>query len=187
MGRRPQPQIAADLLDACTDVALAHGLPDRLDPFVAGTGVSARMLLYHFGTRDDLRRAVLRRARERQRAFYGGLLQVRADEPYPVTLRRAWTEMTGERGRPFLAVFGRLREDAEQQLWPGFRREATTDWLAPLEVGLASVGAAHGATLALAVIRGLIIDLESTGDRERVDAAFDRFVLILPVGAAAPA
>ncbi len=185
MGRRRQPEIAERLLDACTDLTLERGLPDRLGPFVAATGTSSRMLLYHFGTRDTLLQAVLRRARERQRVFFGELLRPRPDEPYPATLRRAWTEMTGERGRPFLDLFGRLRDDAEQQLWPGFRRDATTDWLGPLEKGMAGLGVPHRATLVLAVIRGLITDLEATGDAPRVDRAFEDFVDAL--AAAAPA
>jgi AcrR family transcriptional regulator len=176
MGRRRQPEIAERLLDACTDLALERGLPDRLGPFVAATGTSSRMLLYHFGTRDKLLQAVLRRARERQRVVFGELLRPRLDEPYPVTLRRAWAGMTGERGRPFLDMFGRLRDDAEQQLWPGFRRDATTDWLGPLEEGMRTLGVPHQATLVLAVIRGLIMDLEATGDATRVDRAFDDFI-----------
>jgi AcrR family transcriptional regulator len=179
MGRRKQPEIAEQLLDACTDFALAHGLPDRLAPFAAATGTSTRMLLYHFGTRDGLRRAVLLRARERQRVQFGELLRVRTDEPYLVTVRRAWSEITGRRGRPYLAMFGRLREDAEQQLWPGFRRDATTDWLGPLEDGLRSLGLPHQATLMLAVIRGLIMDLEATGDTGRIDHAFDEHLASL--------
>ena len=174
--RRKQPEIAEQLLDACTDFALDHGLPDRLAPFATATGTSNRMLLYHFGTRDGLLRAVLLRARERQRAQFGELLRVRDDEPYLATLRRAWSEMTGKHGRPFLDMFGRLREDAEQQLWPGFRREATTDWLGPLEEGMRSLGLPNQATLMLAVIRGLIMDLEATGDTDRIDHAFDEHI-----------
>ncbi|MGW3288682.1 hypothetical protein ACWDR3_28990 [Streptomyces sp. NPDC001002] len=49
--------------DACADHALAHGLPDRLEPLATATGTSARMLIYHFGTRDALLRAILGRAR----------------------------------------------------------------------------------------------------------------------------
>lgn len=179
MGRHKQPELAEQLLERCTDVALEHGLPARLSTFAARTGTSSRVLIYHFGTRDELLRAVLGRARQRQRALFGELLRPREDEPYPQTLRRAWAGMTGEAGRPFLAVFGRLREDAEQQLWPGFRREATTDWLGPLEQGMATLGSPHRATLVLAVIRGLILDLESTGDTERVDVAFAEFVDVL--------
>jgi AcrR family transcriptional regulator len=185
MGRPKQPAIRDRILQACVDHALAHGLPDRLEPFAAAAGVSTRMLIYHFGTRDALLRETLRQARQRQREFFGDLLAPRPGEPYPVTLRRAWRGMTGPAGRPYLTVFGRLREDAEQQLWPGFRREATTDWLRPLEEGMDSIGRPELGTLVLAVIRGLLMDVESTGDVERADRAFDDFVAtLLPAPAA---
>ena len=176
MGRRPQPHIRDSLLDACTDHALAHGLPDRLEPLVTATGTSARMLLYHFGSRDALLRAVLGHARQRQVALFGDLLRARPDEPYPATLERAWTAMTGPDGQPYLRMFGQLRESAEQQLWPDFRRIATTDWLGPLEDGLRSLGRPDLATLVLAVIRGLLLDLDATADTGRVDRAFRDFL-----------
>jgi len=179
VGRRPQPEIKERLLDACTDHALAHGLPDRLEPFVAASGTSARMLIYHFGTRDGLLREILRRARQRQRDLFGDLLSPRPDEDYPVTLRRAWRVMTGPAGRPYLNMFGKLREDAGQRLWPDFRREATTDWLRPLEEGMRSVGRPELATLVLAVVRGLFMDIDATGDLPRADRAFDDFLAAL--------
>ena len=39
MGRHQQPQIKQRILEACTDYALEHGLPDRLAP-LAGAAVS---------------------------------------------------------------------------------------------------------------------------------------------------
>lgn len=179
MGRHKQPEIRDRILDACVDHALTHGLPDRLEPFVSASGTSTRMLIYHFGTRDALLRETLRRARQRQRDFYGGLLSPRPDEDYLRTLRRTWKAITGPQGRPFLGMFGRLRESAGPALWPGFRREATTDWLQPLEDGMRSVGRPELATLVLAVIRGLILDLEATDDVSRADQAFDDFLTAL--------
>ncbi|MBL7260255.1 TetR/AcrR family transcriptional regulator [Paractinoplanes lichenicola] len=179
MGRHKQPEIRDRILNACVDHALAHGLPDRLEPFVKASGSSTRMLIYHFGTRDALLYETLRRARQRQRLFYGSLLSARQDEPYLVTLRRAWQAMTGPEGRPYLSMFGRLREDTEQQLWPTFKREATTDWLQPLEDGMRTVGRPELATLVLAAIRGLIMDIEATGDTPRADRAFDDFLAAL--------
>ena len=176
VGRRPQPEIRERLLDACTDHALAHGLPDRLEPLTRASGASARVLLYHFGTRDGLLRAVLERARERQHDLYADLMAVRPDEVYTMTLLRLWRAMTGPDGQPYLRMFGPLRESAEQQLWPGFRRVATTDWLGPLETGLASLGRPGLATLVLGVVRGLIMDLDATGDTARVDRAFGDFL-----------
>ncbi|WP_328752840.1 TetR/AcrR family transcriptional regulator [Streptomyces sp. NBC_00285] len=176
MGRRPQPDIKDKLLDACADYALAHGLPDRLEPLATATGASARMLIYHFGTRDALLRAVLRRARQRQLDTFGDLLRVRPDEPYTATLDRAWTSITGAGGKPYLRMFSQLRESTVQQLWPDFRRAATTDWLGPLEDGLRSIGRPELATLVLAVIRGLLMDLDATADTPRTDRAFRDFL-----------
>lgn len=175
MGRRPQPEIRKALLTACTDHALAHGLPDRLEPLVRATGASARVLIYHFGTRDALLRAILEQARRRQLEVWGDLLAVRADEPWTSTLQRAWTSMRG----PYVRMFSQLREGAERQLWPDFRRAATTDWLGPLDDGLRSLGRPGLATLVLAVIRGLLMDLDATGDTVRADQAFADFVRTL--------
>jgi AcrR family transcriptional regulator len=183
VGRHKQPEIRGRLLDACADYALTHGLPDRLEPFAVAAGTSSRMLIYHFGTRDELRREVLEQARQRQRDGFGSLLKIDPDESYLVTLSRAWAEMTGPSGRPYLHLFGRLRENAEQSLWPGFRRAATTDWLAPLEAGLSSIGRPELATVVLAVIRGLIMDLEATDDTERTTRAFTDFLDTLKASA----
>jgi len=179
VGRHRQPEIAERLLDACTDHALEHGLPDRLDPLVRATGTSARMLLYHFGTRDELLRAILRRARRRQLDSFSDLLRVRAGERYTVTLDRAWSAMTGPGGRPYVRMFTQLREHDERSLWPGFRRLSTLDWLPPLEDGLRSIGRPESATLVLAVIRGLLMDLDSTADSGRTDAAFAELLRML--------
>lgn len=186
MGRHKQPEIRDRILDACVDHALEHGLPDRLEPLVAASGTSARMLIYHFGTRDALLRETLRRARRRQRDFFGELVSPRPGEPYPSTLRHAWRVMTGPAGRPYLTMFGRLRENAEQQLWPGFGRESTTDWLQPFEDGLRSIGRPELATLVLAVVRGLIMDIETTGDVSRADRAFEDFLAALVLVAETP-
>ena len=176
MGRHPQPEIKQRLLDACTNYALERGLPDRLEPLATATGTSARMLIYHFGGRDDLLRAVLGRARQRQLEMFGDLLRAQVDTPYTATLRRAWATMTGPQGRPYLQMFGRLRDSAEQQLWPDFRRVATTDWLSPLEAGLRVTGRPELATVVLAVIRGLLMDLDATGDTTRTHRAFADFL-----------
>jgi AcrR family transcriptional regulator len=179
VGRHPQPEIRQRLLEACTDYALEKGLPDRLEPLADAAGASSRMLIYHFGSRDDLLRAVLGRARHRQLEMFGDLLRVQIDKPYTATLSHAWATMTGPKGRPYLQMFGQLRESAEQHLWPDFRRSATTDWLGPLEDGLRSTGRPELATLVLAVIRGLLMDLDATGDTTRTDQAFHDFLSAL--------
>src|SRR5262249_62005743 len=112
MGRHKQPEIRDRILDAGVDHALAHGLPGRLEPFAAASGTSTRMLIYHFGTRDALLRETLRRARRRQRDFFGELVSPRPDEPYLSTLRRAWQVITRPAGPPSLHVFRKLPPNA---------------------------------------------------------------------------
>jgi AcrR family transcriptional regulator len=176
VGRHPQPQIRQRLLDACTDYSLEHGLPDRLGPLASAAGTSTRMLIYHFGTRDGLLREILEAARARQLAVFTDLLRVRPEQHYPATLSDAWSAMTGPPGRPYLRLFGRLHDTAGEPLWPGFRRAATTDWLAPLEAGMRTLGRPELATVVLAVIRGLLMDLDATGDAARTDRAFEDFL-----------
>lgn len=179
MGRQRQPEIRQRLLDACTDYALEHGLPDRLGPLASASGASSRMLIYHFKTRDDLLREILEQARRRQLEIFTDLLRPRPEEPYPATLSRAWSAMTGPPGRPYLRMFGRLHDMSGEPLWPGFRRAATTDWLGPLEQGMGSIGRPELATLVLAVIRGLFMDLDATGDTERANEAFQDFLIMI--------
>ena len=176
MGRHRQPQIRQRLLEACTDYALEHGLPDRLEPLATAADTSNRMLIYNFGTRDGLLREVLRQARRRQVETFTGLISLRPGEPYTVTLARAWSAISGPQGEPYLRIFTRLHDAAGEPLWPGFRRTATTDWLAPLEDGMRSLGRPELATVVLAVIRGLLMDLAATGDTERTHQAFDDFL-----------
>lgn len=181
MGRHRQPQIRERLLDACTDWALEHGLPNRLGPLAAATGTSTRMLIYHFKTRDDLLREILGQARQRQLEAFTDLLRARPDEPYQGTLTRAWTAISGPDGQPYLRMFSRLHDTAGDPLWPGFRRTATTDWLAPLEEGMRSLGRPELATVVLAIIRGLLMDLDATGDVERTDRAFGDFLATISI------
>ena len=134
------------------------------------------MLIYHFGTRDELLREILGQARQRQVEAFTDLLRVRPEEPYPATLSHAWSAMIGPHGRPYLRMFSRLYDTAGEPLWSGFRRTATTDWLAPLEEGMRSLGRPELATVVLAVIRGLLMDLDATGDGVRTHQAFHDFL-----------
>ncbi|OHV42948.1 TetR/AcrR family transcriptional regulator [Pseudofrankia sp. BMG5.36] len=60
MGRRE------DLLDQVTDHVFEHGLIGlTLRPVAAAIGTSDRMLIYHFGSRDELVAAVVTRAEDR--------------------------------------------------------------------------------------------------------------------------
>ena len=65
------------------------------------------------------------------------------------------------------------------RLWPDVPRMATMDWLGPLEDGLRSMDRPELATVVLAVIRGLLMDLDATADHTRTNRAFREFLSTL--------
>ncbi|WP_223168194.1 hypothetical protein [Nonomuraea sp. SYSU D8015] len=140
------------------------------------------MLIYHFGTRDQLLRAVITEARTRQLVFFREALAPR-EEPYTRTLKRAWQVLTGPEGSSYVRLFAAVyNAPGREALLPDFQRAATTDWLDLLEQCLrphCGVKAPAVATAVLALVRGLLMDADATGDTVRVEAAFAAFIDLL--------
>ena len=65
MARPPNPGIRARLRDQAVDYVLSHGVGDlTLRPLARALKTNARMLVYHFGSREGLMREILSRLRE---------------------------------------------------------------------------------------------------------------------------
>ena len=176
MGRRPQPERRAALLQACTDELLRHGLPGlTLAKLATAAGTSPRMLLYHFTTRDQLVLEALREARRRQRAAFEELLAPQPGVPYGAVLAEAWDQITAPELRPYVVLFAQLHDLApDRSPWTGFRVRSITDWLPTIEAALRADGHRDAAPLATAItalVRGLLQDLNTTGDHERTTSA----------------
>jgi AcrR family transcriptional regulator len=176
MGRRPQPERRAALLQACTDELLRHGLPGlTLAKMAAAAGTSSRMLLYHFTTRDQLVLEALHEVRRRQQEVFGELLAPRRGVPYGTVLADAWDRITAPELRAYLRLFGQLHDlPPDRTPWTEFRVRSITDWLPTIEAGLRADGrldAGPLATAITAVLRGLLMDLNATGDHERTTSA----------------
>jgi AcrR family transcriptional regulator len=148
-----------------------------LREIAAAIGTSHRMLLYHFKTREGLLVAVTEAVEERQRqaAFESGVdlegftgTWARVSDPDLWPQERLFFELYS------LALLNRPGME-------GFLDRAMESWLTPAVAALVKKGedperARAEARLALAVVRGLLLDLLATGDREGVDLAFQRFV-----------
>jgi hypothetical protein len=98
----------------------------------------------------------------------------------------AWRWLGTEEAQPYLRLFGELHALARQPGSPyaDFARRSVLDWLPVLEDGFLADGAdaeqaRRSATLTLAVIRGLLLDLHALGDTDRVDAAQELFTELL--------
>ena len=166
-----------ELLDALITEFAARGIGDRsLRDVATAVGTSHRMLLHHFGSRDDLLVAIVEEVERRQRA----VLHELPTDP-AAGLAAMWADLR----RPELRALERLffecyaRGAAGEQPFARMLPGAIDSWLA--EVGRVEATAVApadpaAARLGLAAIRGLLLDLVATNDEAGVDAAARAFV-----------
>jgi AcrR family transcriptional regulator len=186
MGRHPDPQRKYELLNRVVDYVLDEGLGDlSLRPLAKALGTSPRMLLYHFGSKEQLMLDALDAAAQRQRHMLEEWLA--ADPPLahdPAELmRRFWRWTLRPPTQPYLRLFFEVYGLAVQNpdRWQRVLDRAVRPWLATIEERLLAAGvppeeAETLATLAVATHRGLLLDLLSTGEQRRVQRAHDNLM-----------
>jgi AcrR family transcriptional regulator len=157
-----------------------------LRELATAVGISPRMLVHHFGSREQLLSRALREARSRQLEAFEARLAPQQGRRYADVLVDAWRWFAGEEAQPYMRLFGQLHALAGAPDSPhaAFLRESVLDWLPTIEAGFAADGvepakARELSTLTVAVVRGLLQDVNAIGDRQRVSAAFDRYASLL--------
>ena len=174
MPKQPEPSVTkVALLDKAVDFVAEHGLSDvSLRQMAAAMGTSHRMLIYHFGSKDELLVAVVNEMERRQLEHMTALnvdLDVAPDE----LVRRMWRRLSNPQLWPherlFFEVYGQALQGraGTTQLLDGI----VESWLGPAteigqRQGLPKRAARAQARLGLAVMRGLLLDLLATGDRK---------------------
>lgn len=176
----------AELLEAAYRYAIQHGLGDlSLRPLAAAIGSSPRVLLYLFGSKDGLVRALLARARRDELALLEDLRAPGVDAATPglaAVAGQVWTWLAAEEHRALLGLWveGYARSLVNPDgPWADFARSTVEDWLAVLAEAQPATDRTNAAgraerTLVLAVLRGALLDLLATGDTQRIDAAVRR-------------
>ena len=186
MPRAPDPQRRAALLAAATEHVLEHGMGNlSLRPLAKALSTSPRMLLYHFGSKEQLVTEVSAAARVRQAELTASWASQQKDQSPAQLLRRFWRWQIDEH-RPFLRLFFEVYALGLQtpQRFPGLPRDAVEAWL-PLftdtirAAGVADPDASHAATAVIATYRGLLLDVLATDDVERTTHALDLFLAAL--------
>jgi AcrR family transcriptional regulator len=173
----------AELLSAIVDFLLLHGVSDlSLRPLAEGVGTSARLLIYHFDSKENLLAMALDQVRAR---ILGALDAIAREAPAPslgAALLRFWHWATRVENHGYfrllfeldgLAMFDRLTLSA------GAHQQGTMLWIGRIEVLLqrfypAMRDSRAEATLIAAALTGLLQDRLATGDTARTDAAFAR-------------
>ncbi|WP_030613892.1 TetR/AcrR family transcriptional regulator [Streptomyces sclerotialus] len=169
-----------ELLEAAYRYALDHGLADlSLRPLATAIGSSPRVLMFLFGNKDGLVRALLARARTDELAILDRLRE--ADRPIGLVpaVEQVWTWLAADEHRPLLRLWAEAYARSLVEpggAWAGFARSTVDDWLDVLaacqpQPERDSAAGSTRRTLALAVLRGALLDLLATDDERRTTAA----------------
>jgi AcrR family transcriptional regulator len=177
MARTPDSQRRRELLDALIDEFAAGGIGDRsLRDVAAAVGTSHRMLLHHFGSREELILAVVGEVEARQMTRLPEL---------PTAPAESFAAMWAHLRRPELRNLERLffecyaRAAQGEKPFAAMVPGAVDGWLAEVyEISEALYDPAV-IRLGLAVTRGLLLDLVATEDEAGVDAAAELFATLL--------
>jgi AcrR family transcriptional regulator len=165
-----------ELLERAYGYALEHGLASlSLRPLAEAVGSSPRVLLFLFGSKDELVRALLERARADELEL---LASAPAGDLAAVGSRLwDWLSAPERRGLLTLWVEAYARSLVEPDgPWAGFAARTVEDWLdllataQPADRRRTAAGAAER-TAVLAVLRGAMLDVLATGDVPRTTAA----------------
>lgn len=183
-----------ELLEATYRYVLEHGLAHlSLRPLAAAIGSSPRVLVFLFGNKEGLVRAVLGRARADELAMLDRV--ERSGDPAVAGLATAvehlWRWLAAAQHRQLLKLWAETYASSlvePDSAWGGFAAATVHDWLTvlaawqPVPERDSAEGAARR-TLALAVLRGALLDLLATGDEHRVTAAVHHQLALLGRGA----
>ncbi len=174
----PPAGVAADLLERARVELLKHGLGDgSLRAMAARLGTSHRMLIYYFGSGDAFWDALLTRIRQAE--LESRLIETAIQDDVEALVMAVWRRFSAPDYLPVMKLlfelYGRAIRDPAR--YEHFLHEAVASWLAPLERVFLATNQVPGeqagplARLGLAALRGLLLDLITTGDVEGTTAA----------------
>jgi AcrR family transcriptional regulator len=170
------------LLDEVVGYLAAHGLADvSLRPMANALGVSVNALVHHFGAKDDLIIAALRRAEAVQIAVEAQWLE-RRPQLNQADLLRAWWRWINASPHNLAMVRLGIEAASLDATVTGLPKRVRGDqigvWRENIEQRLIDEGVPHAtvtieASLAKAMFTGLVVDLLATGQRARLTRALE--------------
>jgi AcrR family transcriptional regulator len=168
------------LRDAALDYLLQHGIADlSLRPMAQELGTSARMLMFHFKSREGLIKAMLEELHARLTTSFAKIASDDAKGRSGAPLQRFWDWASSERNLPALRLLYELQIIAIQNPaeYGRYLRKMSFDWQTAAFKALPNASRDESlATLCIAVFDGLFLELMSTGERARLQRALSRFI-----------
>ena len=179
---RSTSEQALQLLDAATAHVLENGLGDlSLRSVADALGTSHRMLIYYFGSADGFWQALLFRVRHAEQQAREKMLIEGLDAE--AAMVAAWGRYSASNYLPIMQllfeIYGRAIRDRER--FSGFLDDVIGSWTTVIAERLQQAmeidaeEARLFARVEVATIRGLLLDLITTGDRKGTTAALKYF------------
>ena len=177
------------LLEAAIAHVTEHGLGDLSLRALAGElHTSHRMLVFHFGSKEQMWSEIVHTVERRQRDQLTAIVP----DPSQPTREALWTwwkhisdPALWPSERLFFELYGQALQGRPHAA--AFLDGIVSDWVEPIAQANVAAGVpeavAHAhARLGVAVTRGLLLDLLATGDVDRVDEAMGTFIDLYRAG-----
>jgi AcrR family transcriptional regulator len=170
------------LLDATIEYMLKHGVADlSLRPLAAKVGSKARLLIYHFGSKDALVSEAMIVVRDRVQKAFAAMVENGRGHTASQIIRAFWRWTTAKQNERYLRLFFEVHGLALQkpQRYGRYLEGAVTTWVEmmavvlPARMSLAKRRAL--ATLAVSSVVGMLLDYLSSGDKKRCAQALEIF------------
>lgn len=179
----PGPGRRDELVEAAAGYLLRHGIGGlSLRPMASAIGTSARLLIYHFGSKEQLLIEAMGIIRTRARAEVAAMLSASEGQPDLGDLVRGfWRWCSAKPNRSYLRLLFEVHGLALQDpaRYGNYLHGAILHWIDLLGRALAPrLGrrpARATATLIVGTIDGLLMDYLSTGDLRRTSDALELF------------
>jgi AcrR family transcriptional regulator len=175
-----------ELLEAVAEYVLENGVASlSLRRVAQSVGISHVTLQYHFGTREELVGEIVEHLLERTLMPSTVYPDGEPDHALDLgtRLRRSWEQLASPPGqrdiRLFVEVLGQSQFSGAEYaptVERSMARRLDVITRNVIKLGCPEDEARAVATLALATLRGFAIELLVTGERERLDAAYELLV-----------
>ena len=175
MGRDTDPSIRQKLLEKVFQYLLEYGIQDlSLRPLAASIGTNARMLIYHFGSKEQMIVDALVLAQKLQ-------MQALAQTPPPqndvkTELIHLWQWFSHDDFLPFAKLLFQIEAQAMSgnELYLSFAQETLVGWAAFIQARFPNCDTTT-AHVIVNMVSGLLLDRVIHQDKAKVDESFEAF------------
>lgn len=195
--KKVRPSRREELLEASIERMLRSGVADlSLRPLAAAVGSKARLLVYHFGSKESLVTEAMIVIRDRVQQMFAALVSD-GTQPTPAKVIRAfWDWATSRKHERYLRLFFEVQGLALQkpERYGRYLKGAVSSWVEMMATilpeDLSPQKRRALASLAVSTTFGLLLDYLSSGEKKRTSEALglfaEQFDLLMEMSSRSP-